>query len=1042
VIYLINQVIIKGRSVLKPLTLINKCLLFSIFVICALIFSTSPINAKNIAKINKSLPLSEYFTQSWSTLDGLPHNGINALSQTNDGYLWIGTWEGLARFNGRTFKVFSRGSKVGLPDSAVKSLVATQAGKLLVAGARGGLSERLNKLWSAKPLASTMVNHAIYDNEGNMWLALEGRGLVYRHHDTQQNRVIIDNLRTYKIAQDNDGTIWVATSKGLFSVKNKTLIQHFDGSYGLPNAPAHTVVFTKNNQLLVGTQQGAYKFVNGFFKPLHTQLVNERVTSILQDGGNNIWLGTDNHGIFRLCKEDLEQLDDRNGLPTNQVSALYQDKEQSIWVGTSGGLFRLREAPFITLTSKQGLAGDYVRSVLSHSDGSLWVGSNKGLNKLQNNTVSTIAIADNNKQLSILSLAENSHQKMLVGTYNSGLYSVINNKLTPLLTTEQGLPSNEIRSILADSHKNIWLGTPSGLVKIKPDGTQEHFDKQNGLPANFIMAIAEDNRGTIWIGTGNGLVAYNQGNLRTYRLHDRFDAEYAFGFHIEPNSLWMTTDRGLIHIDLNTNKMTAVTKKNGLPVDKLFQVVIDNNNTFWLTSNRGVISVTREHINNVLQGKSQTVHYELFAEGAGLLSSQANGGSTPSATLHNDGSVWVATAKGVSQVSHKRLQRMAETIIPVVIEQFNVDGKSYPINNYINLKQNSLAQGSFTQNKITQKKYINDEVKLPEGSSRITIHYAGLGFLLAKHIEYQTQLIGFDKQWQNKDNQTFTEFTNLEPGHYIFQMRAKYPNGQWQENLASISFTIMPFFWQTIFFKLFVALCLCLATYTVYRFRMVTIERRQIKLKNLVAQQTIDLQKQAELFAYQANHDQLTGLFNRRAFDHWCNEDFALTKATQQPLTIAILDIDNFKHVNDEFSHLIGDKVIKAVADILQQLVKNYSPQTKIARWGGEEFTMLISDKKTKAYDFCELVRASIKNHTFAKIATDLNITVSIGLTDNSEIIEYDRMISHADQALYFAKNHGRNQVRIYQKEDNDDNEKVGKRISQVMRTTSRIENN
>jgi len=1019
-----------------------------------LIFSTSLVNANNLAKINKSPPLSDYFTQSWSTLDGLPHNGINALSQTNDGYLWIGTWEGLARFNGRAFKVFSRGSKVGLPDSAVKSLVATKAGKLLVAGARGGLSERVNKLWSAKPLASTMINHAIYDNEGNTWLALEGRGLVYRHRDTQQDRVIIDNLRAYKIAQDNEETVWVATSKGLFSVKNKTLVQHFDKNHGLPNAPAYTVVFTKNKQLLVGTQQGVYKFVNGFFKPLHAQLVNERVTSILQDGDNNIWLGTDNHGIFRLSKKDLEQLDDRNGLPTNKVSALYQDKEQSIWVGTSGGLFRLREAPFITLTSKQGLAGDYIRSVLSHSDGSLWVGSSKGLNKLQNNTISTIAIAiaNNNQQLSVLSLAENSHQQVLVGTYNSGLYSVINNKLTPLLTTEQGLPSNEIRSILADSHENIWLGTSSGLVKIQPDGTQEHFDKQNGLPASFIMSIAEDSRGTIWIGTGNGIVAYNQGTLQTYHLHDKFDAEYAFGFHIEPNSLWMTTDRGLIHIDLNSHKMTAVTKENGLPIDKLFQVVIDNNNTFWLTSNRGVISVTRAQINNVIQGKSQTVHYELFAEGAGLLSSQANGGSTPSATLHKDGSVWVATAKGVGQVSHQRLQRMAETVIPVVIEQFNVDGKSYPINNYINIKQNSFAQGSLTQDSLTlgsltqdnrtQQKYPDDEIKLPAGSSRITIHYAGLGFLLAKHIEYQTQLIGFDIQWQNKDNQTFTEFTNLDPGHYTFQMRAKYPNGQWQKNLASISFTIMPFFWQTIFFKLFVALSLCLALYAVYRLRMVTIERGQIKLKNLVARQTIDLQKQAELFAYQANHDQLTGLFNRRAFDHWCNEDFALAKATQQPLTIAILDIDNFKHVNDEFSHLIGDKVIKTVADILQQLVQNHSPQTKIARWGGEEFTFLISDKKTKAYDFCELVRASIKNHAFAKIAPDLNITVSIGLTDNSEVIEYDKMISHADQALYFAKNHGRNQVRIYQKEDSDDNEKVGERLSQVMRATSRIDNN
>lgn len=1019
---------------MKSLSLTNKRILSSTLVALFLILFTSLADAKSIPSIRNSLPLSDYFTQSWSTLDGLPHNGINALSQTSDGYLWIGTWEGLARFNGRKFKVFSRGSKVGLPDSAIKSLVSTNNGKLLVAGARGGVSERLNKRWSAKPVASTMVNHAIYDNEGNMWLALEERGLVYRHYETQQDTVIIDNLRVYKIAQDNKGIIWVATSRGLFSVKNKTLVQHINENYGLPDTPTHTVVFTQNNQLLVGTQQGAYKFVNGFFKLLHEELANERITNILQDNNNDIWMGTNNHGIFRLSTKKLEQLDDSDGLPTNRVSAIYQDQEQSIWVGTSGGLFRLREAPFVTLTSKQGLAGNYIRSVLSHSDGSLWVGSSKGLNKLQKKTITTIETVNNNKKLSVLSLAENSHQQVLVGTYNSGLYIVNNNKLTSFITTKQGLPSNEIRSILVDSHENIWIGTSLGLVKIKPNGTQEHFNKQNGLPASFIMAIAEDTRGTIWVGTGNGIAAYKQGSLQTYRLHDKFDAEYAFGFHIEPNALWMATDRGLIHIDLNTNNMSSVTKENGLPVDKLFQIVIDNNNTFWLTSNRGVISVTREQINNVIQGRSKTVDYELFSEGVGLLNSQANGGSTPAATLHKDGSVWVATAKGVGQVSQERLQRMAETVIPVVIEQLDVDGKSYPIHYYKNIKQNSLTQ----KHRVGQQKHTADYVTLPEGSSRITIHYAGLGYLMAKNIEYQTQLTGFDKQWQNKDNQTFTEFTNLAPGYYTFQMRAKYPNGQWQENIAYISFLITPFFWQTLLFKLFFVLCFCLVLYAAYHLRMIAIERRQMNLKNLVAQQTIDLQKQAELFAYQANHDQLTGLFNRRAFDHWCNEDFTMVKSTQQPLTIAILDIDHFKRVNDEFSHLIGDKVIKTIADILQQLVESHSPKTKIARWGGEEFTFLINNEEAKAYDFCELIRVGIKSHDFSEIAQNLTITVSIGLTDNSKVIEYDRMISHADQALYFAKNNGRNQVRIYQKEDSNNNDKVDERINQVMRTTSR----
>ncbi|WP_159821229.1 ligand-binding sensor domain-containing protein [Colwellia sp. 20A7] len=983
---------------------------FFLFIFC--ISATSiHLSATENHTFEKTLPLADYFTQTWNTHDGLPHNGVNAISQTTDGYLWIATWEGLARFNGREFKVFTRGSKIGLPDSSVKSLTSTTEGKLLVAGARGGLSERYNNEWTSGSLASTMINHAIYDKDDNIWLALEGKGVIYRNKNSQQDMVIINNIRAYKLVEDKEGTIWVATNKGLFSVKNKTIVRSFDKEYGLPNSPIEDLILTHDNILIVGTKQGAYKKVDGMFELLHPQLANERISSLLQDNANNIWLGTDNHGIFRLHKNKLEQLNDQSGLPNNRISALYQDKEQSIWVGTSSGLFRLREAPFITLTTKQGLSGNYIRAVLSHSDGSIWVGNSKGLNKIVNNNVTSIEVTNSHKNLSVLSLAETPKQQVLVGTYNQGVFTTTSNGLEKLFTVEDGLPSNEVRSILVDSANNLWVGTASGLAKISPDNTLEIFNKQSGLPASFIMTLAEDEFGKVWIGTGDGIASYNKGAIQTYRLNDKFDAEYAFGFYIEKNTLWMATDRGLININLTTNEMKAINKENGLPVDKIFQIVIDDINMFWLTSNRGIISITREEIDNVIQGKSKTVDFKLFSEGVGLLSSQANGGSTPAATLHKDGSIWVATSKGVSNINHERLKRSAEKIIPVVIEQFEADGKSYPM---------------------------QSTVILPKGASRITIHYVGLGYLMSKHIEYQTQLVGFDKAWQNKNNKTFIEFTNLEPGDYTFKMRAKYPSGQWQENLATINFTVTPLYWQTTSFRLFIIILICFALYMLYRYRIITIKRSQVQLTKLIAQQTLEIQKQAELFSYQANHDQLTGLFNRRAFDEWCNNDFEKAKLKQQPLTVAILDIDHFKNVNDEYSHLIGDQVIKKIADILQDVIQSSITQVKLARWGGEEFTLLINSDVEKSYDFCDLLRVSIKNYDFSSIADNLKITISVGLTDNNEVIEYDKMLNHADQALYFAKHNGRNQVRIYQREDSDNNKKVNKRITKVIRAKSR----
>jgi len=946
-----------------------------------------------------SLPLEDYYTQTWGTLDGLPHNGITQLTQTQDGYLWIATWEGLARFNGKEFKVFTRGSKLGLPDSAVKSLTALPDGGLLVAGARGGISERKNRRWKSQKPTTTMVNHAIYDNDGNIWLALDGEGLIFRDKENQQDTTIISDIRVFYIAQDKNNTIWAATNRGLYAVKNKILVNNFSQHHGLPNIPVYSVYVTQENQLLVGTEKGVFKYKDNQFILIHERLKSEAVISILQDTNDNLWFGTSNHGVFKLSKNKLENLNDNTGLPDNRINSIYEDKENSIWLGTGSGLFRLRKAPFITLTSRQGLSGNYVRSVLSHSNGSIWVGSSKGLNKIQNNTISTVIPSNNKLPVSVLSLAEGENNQVLVGTYTQGVFKVVNNELVPFINKSNGLKGNEVRAILYDSKHNIWIGTTSGLVKREPNGKLTHFNKLNGLPGNFIMALTEDENGKIWVGTGVGIATYYNNAIEIYRLKEQFDAEYAFGFHTKDNAIWMATDRGIIRINLTTNEMVAIARSNGLPIDKIFQVVSDNEDNFWLTSNRGIIKISNEEINNVLNNKNQIVKYEIFTRGVGLLSIQANGASNPAATLHKDGSIWIATSKGVSQVSNDRLKETADKKLPVIIENFVADGKNYQL--AINREKEALIS-----------------ILLPAGTSRIIIHYAALGFLIPRHIQYQTQLLGFDKNWLNKNNQTYSEFTNLPPGNYTFNMRAKYPNGKWHNDIATITFTIPSQFWQTLWFKFLIITIVLFSFYFIYRYRIRSIQYNEARLKQLIAKQTKDLKQQADSFAYQATHDQLTDLPNRRAFDAWCDSDFQQTKKNGDNLSLAIIDIDHFKKVNDKYSHLVGDKVIKVVANILLELSSQYPQKIKPARWGGEEFTLLILDSKNEAFDCCEQIRKTIENCDLSSIAKGLSITISIGITDNSSVNEYNKMINNADLALYYAKHHGRNQVKLYEKDD------------------------
>ncbi len=939
------------------------------------------------ASKKQTLPLEDYFQEIWTTHDGLPHNSIHALTQTKDGYIWIATWEGLVRFNGREFKVFPRISSLGLPSAGVLSLATKEDGSLLVAGSRGGVSERKNRQWIAHHPIGSMVNDIIYDHEQGFWLGPENEGLVYRDENTGQDTLVLPNVRTYDILQI-DNNVWVATSTGLYLVSDKKNVKHYDIEDGIPAIRIYKLYLTNNNELLIATEQGLYRFSDGTFELFLPQLANKTIYSLLQDNNDDIWVGTINNGLYRYSSLGLEHLDDTKGLPHNRVSVIFEDQENSIWIGTNSGLLRLREAPFVTLTRKQGLQGNYIRAVMAHSDGSLWVGSSKGLDKIKHREITNIA---SDEPVYVLSLAEDKQGNVLVGSYNNGVFKVVNNHLQRLGLIYKETKIKEVRSLLYDSQDNLWVGSATGLVRFDAQGKAFYFDQQSQLPDNYIMAITEDKLGRIWLGTRGGVAVYEQGKIKTYPIKEKFDARFVFGLFVDGNIIWMATDRGLIKLNPLTEKMVIVRQENGLHVDKIFQVIIDNERNFWLTSNRGVIKFNEYEIYKVISDPKAKIDYELFSEGDGLLSSQANGGSTPSATLSKDGSVWIATAKGVSQVTPERLKRISEKRIPVIIEKFIVDGKSY-----------LLAD--------------NKHITLPKGSSRIAIYYAGIGFLNSKHIQYQTQLEGFDKTWLDKTTKTYSEFTNLEPGQYTFKMRAKYPNGEWQEQIAKLSFTIEAYFWQTRAFKIFVVIFLLLSAYLAYRYRLSQVTRSEKRLKRLVAKQTIDLQKQAESFAYQATHDQLTGLPNRRAFDTWCDVDFKQAKETGNYLSLAVLDIDNFKRINDGYSHLVGDQVIKIVASLLKKLVEESQRGAKLARWGGEEFTLLIEGDKDEAYEFCEHIRKYIANYDFSEVIKGLTITVSIGLTDNRAVAEYDKMIVRADQALYYAKHHGRNQVRIFQR--------------------------
>lgn len=946
----------------------------------------------SVSLSHAATPIADYFTDTWSTQDGLPHNSINAIAQTSDGYLWFATWEGVARYNGREFRFYERSTRTGIIDSGTRVLVSDDHNGLWVAGARGGITYRQGNEWQPQSNAQSMVNHLVHDKEGNLWLAVEGLGVFCRpnpnslSHESDEAWVI-KNISAYRLLEDSQGRMWAATAKGLFHLNSDNSDEDVLSQHGLPTLQVNSMLETPDQNLIIATNKGAYVLTEETITLLHPDIAEEAITTLMLDTEGSLWLGTINKGVMRLTHGQIETLDTQQGLPNNRILSMLQDLEGSIWIGTNGGLMRLRNAPFTAFTKDRQLIGNYVRSVIDIGQNSVLVGSSEGLSLIKDNRAQN-ALSNTDIAMSVLSFAKRQHGGAWVGTYLNGLMYWQDQALTPYLSQEDGLPNNEIRAILEDRKGNLWIGTTNGLVKQDPAGTLYTYSREQGLPDNYIMALTEDDRGQIWVGTGVGVAIVSENTVHTVPIHSQEGAGYAFGFWVEPGYVWITTDRGLIRYRQQDAQLNLVGRNTGLPIDKFFQVIHDGKDGLWLTSNRGIWRISYIAAHAAANGEQQSIAFEHFSESDGMASAQANGGSNPAAVATSDGKLWFATAKGVAMVNSQDVSKENTLQLPIVIESLHVDGRPLPFNKHI---------------------------ELPANTNRVVFHYAGLGYVMSSRIEYRTQLVGFEQNWALRGKNTLAEYTNLAPGEYQFIVSARYPYSDWNTAEKIFSFEVLPHFWQRLGVQiLFIVLVMALFAGAMY-WRLHRLKQSEIRLKAIIDKQTHALRQKSEDFQRQANEDDLTSLPNRRAFDRLLSARFAQAKQDNTQLMLIIMDIDHFKKINDTYSHLAGDKVIQSLAKTLLRLE---SHSVHVARWGGEEFTLVIEGLgESAALSYCETIRKSIENTTYEEIAPGLVMTVSMGGAFTHQVDHYQDLLKLADQALYRAKDRGRNRIELWHDE-------------------------
>ena len=965
-----------------------------------------------------TMPLQQFFREQWTTRDGLPHNTINDIGQSGDGYLWLATWEGAARYDGRNFQIFGRKDIQGLPDNGMRTFWRDSDGSLLMAGSRGALARLNQGQWQLFPASGELINGVVRDDRGLLWLATEGGGVVRQLQDGSYQRFGVteglDSQVVYKVLQDSEGMLWFATPQGLYRTDPhaaQPMFQRVAAESGLPAEAAFVLALDPQHQLVVGTERGLFRREGSRFELLDPRLADLPVSAIYVQDNGDIWFGTVSQGLFRLSSYGLERLTVADGLPNNRVLAIFRDQEQSFWVGTNGGLFRLRETPFTNLNQADGLADNYVRTILQHSDGSVWVGSAGGLDRWHEGRISRVPLT---AQSSILSLAQGLDGSIWVGTYADGLYQVQHDRVQQHFNRRNGLSSNEVRAI-APTPEGIWVGTSQGLNLIHQHEAQQatqvsSYGTAEGLPGIFVTAlrylpgIGQADR--LLIGTGAGAAIMQHDQIKSLGIKQLDNAEYVFDFMTERSGdyIWLATDRGLARYRSRDGELKLLSQQQGLPVEKFFSILPETEQWLWFSSNRGVYRLAKADVMAVLDGTSSRLSsVELFGEQDGMASAQCNGGSMPAAAVLKDGSLWFATSQGVASVDPRQLARFSARTPPVVVQSLLADG---------------------------QPTTLSRENKLSAGTRRVEVRYAGLSYIMPARIQYQTRLEGFDQDWVNRGNQHHVEYTNLTPGHYQLRVRAAYPDNEWSQSETSLTFRIAPLWWQRPLVQYTGLTLVLLMVALLVRWRLHRLSQSELKLRLQVAEKTAELlaqaqtlrqavqdktelaeqlKLQAQMFSRQAREDALTTLANRRAFDEQLSQQYQLARDSGRPLCLVLLDLDHFKDVNDRWSHQVGDLVLVQVAALLKQTVRD---SDWLARWGGEEFAILLTDTTVaEAVEICQRLRLAIRALNFAPQAPDLTVTVSMGIALLSQSDSYDSLLRLADQQLYRAKNQGRDQV-------------------------------
>ena len=758
--------------------------------------------AQTALALNPSRSLTQYTRTVWTQEQGLPQDTIRAIAQTADGYLWLGTDEGLARFDGYEFVIFNKGNG-DLPSNSITALSA---------GA-----------------------------DGSLWIGTADGLTCYRdkHFTTYKTKNGLPDNAITSVCQGRPGEVWSVAGTYLTRFESGKFTSFRSGT-DLPIAAIRIVYGDREHNIWISGFGGVAKRVKGRFVTAigAAALEGAIVSCMLQDRHGNFWVGSSKGLLMLAPSGKLRSYGTRDGLPDPFVRSLSEDRDGNLWAGTNGGLSRLVDGGFVAPTIDSGHDRDWVRSIFEDREGNLWVGMNSGLIRFRDDVFTLYSRGEGLPSDEPTAVYQTGQGRVWVGFHDSGLGFFGKDKFHTY-TTRDGLASNEIFSIREDRRGDLLVATREGLSRMHA-GRFATLVPADPLGRQIVFDVREDTRGEIWLATAGALSELVNGRLRkvvdggtlltsaivalcagrdgsiwagTYgrglwrvagngtRLFTTADGlsndQIRYLLDGEDGALWIGTFGGGLDC-LRDGRFHHYTSKDGLLSDNISHIEDDRRGSLWLSTTRGICRISKEQLRDFAAGKIQKLTPINYGLEDGLRSAQCapgyptSGGGWRTA----DGRLWFPTSRGLAVLDPNAPKRQPAAVAVQLVE---ITANGIPID---------LAR----------------PVELEPGKGRIQIHYTGIHLTAPERVRYSYRLEGLDHDWVQAGSRRLINYNSLRHGNYRFMVKAEIGGGPASE--TSYSFRLLPHFYETLWFRFFIAGLVAASGWAAFRLRLRQIRGR------------------------------------------------------------------------------------------------------------------------------------------------------------------------------------------------------------------------